>query len=119
MLGTYTIPRASLAEIRAKLEQVDGLSVQLSNEVEGDDEDLEAIFEIGLDSRRYQLPILRPSDAGDPSLFKCWLFSGSDFNPLSPIAWFRWIAVERKQLRDLEQVLENAIGLRPCLSNPP
>ena len=117
MLITYEIPRATIADIQDRLHKVDGMSVKLSNEVEAGDEHFEAILEIEFNFLHYQLPILRPSDSDSPLLFKCWLFSGADFNPLNPIAWFRWIAVERKQLSDLEGILEDAIGLTPHLTS--
>lgn len=119
MLVTSEIPRTTIAEIQERLHQVNGMNVKLIDEAKIGDEHSEAIFEIEFNSLRYHLTILKPSGSDTPSIFKYWLFSAAGFNLWNPIAWFRWIAVERTKLRDLHSLLEDTIGLTPHLSGSP
>ncbi len=111
MMITYVIPQTAITEILDKMGRVDGLNVRLRDDVTEDDEHFVAILDIELRLHTYQLAVHRPSASNDPSLFECWLFSGFAFNPLNPVAWIRWIALERKQLNSLEEVLKETIGL--------
>ena len=115
MLITYNTPLREISEIHSRLLSCKDISVSRQDTTTGHDPDFLARFNITHRNKNFDLVILQPEVDDRQEGLNCWLFFSKPFNPINPIAWMRWVAVDRKALRKTEHLLHEVIMLSKTL----